>query len=139
MTGGGGCYNQTTYADLYLCIQTADILPEASPSAVRFSISHLLQDIYPDLPDGRRGLGACGTLFETTRANLHRYLAARLVVNTLVCASQNASREGLAASCRAASYADWHVAFAAEGLVHVAHFLKQKEQISMGILQYVWL
>ena len=33
-------------------------------------------------------------------------------------ASQKASREGLAASCRPASYSDWQVAFAAQGLVH---------------------
>ena len=106
---------------------------------------------------------ACGTPFEPKRPNPHGYLATSLAVtcprlgasyglwdtlrtqinksacDTLFCASQNASREGLAASCRAAIYADWHVAFAAQGLVHVAHPLKQKEQIRMGILQHVCL
>jgi hypothetical protein len=85
---------------------------------------------------------ACGTPFEPKRPNPHGYLATSLAVtcprlgasyglwdtlrtkinksafDTLFCASQNASRESLAASCRPASYADWDVAVAAQGLVH---------------------
>ena len=85
---------------------------------------------------------ACGTPFEPKRPNPHGYLATSLAVtcprlgasyglwdtlrtkinksacDTLFCASQNASSESLAASCRPAGHADWDVAVAAQGLVH---------------------